>query len=640
MADTTTITGRVLETLIESGLITSEQATIAEEAAASQGVSVGQTLVARGLISEGDVATVLEDEMGIPAVELTSYAPDDSALALVPLSVARARRILPLFEIEGMLTVAIGDPLDVFTLDAVAAELGVEVEPVLADAASVLEAIVHYYGEQEAAAEEAPAQAAAPEPVEATLDAGFVGADVPLPPVAVDDLMFADDLVDAPLDEPVPAELVEAVAEAEAAAASDEVSDAEIDALVAEPTPAKRGAGAPKADIDLDILAVAEPKKVALLVNDIVDDAVARGASRIHLLPYKDDFYLVYRMGGRLEKVADAPLSMQKALVEGFKNYARLGTTPTDVPALGRVHRRIQDQDLILTVSVVPTVAGSRLVVSIAPHRTNPHALADLGMTDAEAKALQAMVERGRGILLICAPIAGGASATYYSLLAHAASAGKTSYSVERTVEYELPAVAQVMVNAGSAVGAAAYLQAGMRQDTDIIAIDGVRTADEVHMAIEAAGQGKLIIATFAAGDIAHGLRRLIDLGVDPASLAPALTMGVGQRLVRTNCPSCAGDVRSPLAGAAGLAADAVTAAGAGCDACGRTGFAGVTGVFEVLLFNDRVRGAVASGRPADAIAAAADAAGMRPLLASGVGKVEAGLTSLEELDRVLHFTE
>ncbi len=109
-----------------------------------------------------------------------------------------------------------------------------------------------------------------------------------------------------------------------------------------------------------------------MLVAEILDDAVARGANRIHLLPYKSDFFLVFRIGGRLEKVSSAPLSMQGALIDGFKSYAKLGNVAADVPALGRLHAEIGGKHLVLTVSSVPTVAGQRLVVSLAAARPEP----------------------------------------------------------------------------------------------------------------------------------------------------------------------------------------------------------------------------------------------------------------------------
>ncbi|MDO8847480.1 MAG: ATPase, T2SS/T4P/T4SS family [Coriobacteriia bacterium] len=613
MAPASGISERVLDSLVSAGLMTAEQVASVIDAASSRGVNVGSVLAERDMVSAIDVISVLEHEMGVPQVDLTSYAPEDEALALVPARLARDRRILPLFEIEGMLTVAVGDPMDVFALDSVAAELGLELEPVLAESSSFESTLEQYYPSGSAAAETEMA---------------------PPPPVAEEiEELAASDFFEETAGEETPAVPVAPVAEAP----SEQVAEVLIGETIEQMAAAEPAPQGP-AGIDLDVLAVADARKVAVLVADIIDDAIARGASRIHLLPYKDDFFLVYRVKGALEKVASAPLSLQAALVDGFKQYAKLGGVPASRPALGRLHARFGDKDRVLTVSVVPTVSGQRLVVSITPFKPQPRGFAELGMGEAETRALQAMVERGRGILLVCAPVAGGSTTTYYALLAHAAAAGKTVYSVEQSIEYEIAAVAQVMVEPGGP-SPAAYIAAGMRQDTDVIAIDGLRTVEDVHFAVEAAGLGKLVIATFPAADIASGVRRMLDLGAEPHSLAAALTLGVGQRLVRLNCPNCSVETDGALAARIpGVPAGLRDRAGSGCPNCGKTGFKGATAIHEVLPFTEPVRATVGRGASDAEIAAAAAAAGMRPLLISGLARVKSGDVSAEELNRVLRF--
>lgn len=676
MAETASISSRVLDALVETGLITLEQLASIQEAADAEGASTARLILDRGLVTEADIGSVLEDEMGVPRVDLASYAPEDDALALLPASIARERRMLPLFEIEGMLTVAVGEPADVFGLDDVAAQTGLEIEPVLADPASVLEAVTQCYARAESEAEPAerePAEsepAGGPEvtPVAEVLEAA--GSEEafsleeeapPPPPVAEAEgteggapVFEAGELFEAPGEgedegDRVPAPPVAedlTVPSVPPAVEPIEAPSAEVEGaagISAETIEQVVEAAGPEGgpEVDLDVLAVADASKVAVLVSDILALAMRKGASHVHALPYKNDFFLVFRVGGRLEKIASAPLGMQAALVDGFKSYARVSGSPSGTPTLGRVHSRVGDKDLVLTISVVPTVAGQRMVVSLAPGAPVPRDLAALGMSEAEVRALHAMVERGRGLLLVCAPVAGGRSATYYALLAHAAAVGKTAYSVERSVDFEIPAVAQVLVNPGSPVGAASYFAAGMRQDTDAMAVDGLQSVEDIHLAVQAAGLGKLVIATVAAADVTSGVRRLLDLGAEPTSLAAALTLAVGQRLVRTNCERCAQEQRSDAAARIPGAPKGLKGmAGAGCDACAKTGFAGVTGIFEVLPFTEPVRARVAAGATHADLAAAAKAAGMRPLATSGLAKVEAGLVSPEELDRVLRFGE
>jgi len=613
MSPASSISRRVLDGLVAVGLMTVEQVTSVVEASRSRGVHEGVVLTERAYVSANDVLSVLEHDMGVPQVDLASYAPEVEAVALVPASVAREFKVLPMFEIEGMLTVAIGDPMDVFGLDSVASAIGLEVEPVLAEEGSVSAAVEQYYG----AATAGPADASTAR-LAAERPAGGSSVEV-------------SDFFDESLDETraVPVAVVEGASQRAAEAISETMD--------------RMAAGAPAQTqgqaIDLDVLAVADSRKVAVLVSDILEHAVAHGASRIHLLPYKDDFFLVYRVKGGLEKIASAPLSMQGALVDGFKQYVRLGAVPSSRPALGRMHTRIADKDVVLTTSVVPTISGQRLVVTLSALR-RPRTLVELGVSDAESRALHAMVEHGRGILLVCAPVAGGASATYYALLGHAASVGKTVYSVEQSIEHEIPAVAQVMIEPGG-LSSAAYIAAGMRQDTDVIAVDGLRTVEDVHLAVEAAGMGKLVVATFPAADIASGVWRMLEIGAEPHSLAAALTLAVGQRLVRLNCPNCSMETDGALASRIpGAPPGLRDRAGTGCPNCGKSGFRGATAIHEVLPFTEPVRAVVGRARSAAEISAAATAAGMRPLVIAGLARVKAGDVSADELNRVLRFAE
>jgi type IV pilus assembly protein PilB len=183
-------------------------------------------------------------------------------------------------------------------------------------------------------------------------------------------------------------------------------------------------------------------------------------------------------------------------------------------------------------------------------------------------------------------------------------------------------------------------MAAGLRQDTDVIAIDSMQSVEEVHLAIEAAGLGKLVIATFAGADVATAVRRMLDLGAEPVSLASALTLGVGQRVVRTNCAACLAEDNAALAlRVPGLSPDVVAKAGTGCDACG-DGFAGATGIFEVLPFTESVRAAIAADGTLADIESSARAAGMRPMATAGLARVADGTVSLAEIDRVLRVSE
>lgn len=593
---------RVIDAVVGAGLATAEQVAALREVSGDD-AGVGRELLVAGTVTPDQLSSVLEEQLGYPRVDLASYAPDEDALAIMDPQLARTYRVLPLFEIDGTLTVAIGGAQDIFLLDTIGAQLSRPMDAVLASEDTVSQAIETYFPPAEVVAPiaEEPSLAESP-PVAPAIEEHD---DTPPPSVSV------------PVDsgEEVAESVPQGVEQMIAADSSDEQA------------------------VDLDVLAVADEGRAAVLVSDVLEHAVRRGASRIHLLPYKGDFFVVFRIKGRLERIASAPLSMQRPLIEGFKSFAHLDSAGLDRPAVGRVHAEVAGKSVVLTVSSAPTVAGQRLVVSINHKQSVPRELAELGMSEAESRVLRAMVERGRGLLLVAAPVAGGRSTTYYALLQHAARIGKTVYSVERTVEHEIPAVAQVLVSPAQPLGAASYLAAGMRQDTDVMALDSVETVAEIHLAIEAAGLGKLVIATYAAGGMVEGVRRLLDMGAEPVSLANALTLGVGQRVARANCAACAQPDDSPLiAQLPGAPSDLMPLSGVGCPACSETGFAGTSGLFEVLPFTEPVRASIARGGSAEQIAEVAIAEGMRPMVASGLSKVQDGLVSLEELDRVLRF--
>jgi type IV pilus assembly protein PilB len=415
-----------------------------------------------------------------------------------------------------------------------------------------------------------------------------------------------------------------------------EEASSSLDEAVAAGMPvAGEGASA----IDLDVLAVADGRAVSMLVTDILDDAIARDASHVHLLPYRDDFFLVYRVEGRLERVAAAPRSMQRALVDGFCGYARVPASRGDAPMWGRVRHHADGRDVVVTVSVVTTVAGPRLVAALGPVREAPPSFADLGMAQEQSRLLTSAAQRGRGLLLVAGPAGSRTDLTYRSLLAAAAGAGRTVLSIERSSTFEMPSVARVVAET-QGVSVASSLRAGLLQDTDVLGVEGLSGAETLEVALEAAALGRLVVVSLQAGDALCALRRVLDLGADTVSLSQTLAAVIAQRLARTVCRSCVAEAASPLASLVpGLPPGTPTCAGTGCSACGGTGMRGTTGLFEILAVDERMRHELAAGADATTIGAMALDAGFRPMVTIGADLVAEGLLTPEELDRVVGLT-
>ena len=624
-----TISGRVLTALVGSGAVTAEQLETARGSAEAQGRDLDDVLRERGLIGPAQVEGVLENDLGMPRLDLASYAPETAALALVPGRLARSLGILPLFEIEGMLTVAMGDPLDVFHLDDLAERLGVEVEPALADPSAIAEALAKYYDESGAVVGAAgqPSEVA----TEQKRETDEAGEDETRAEAAAKERVAdASGTPRAPWEQPEPPKTAEAAAEP----ALEPFAPAEGSEPSAGPSltvaPAPRGAL-----VDLDVLAVADARAVSVLVNHILERAVDRGAAGVHVLPYKDDFFLVLRVGGRLQKLGAAPRSLQRPLVDGFLALSRQAA-PTGTPVTGRVRRHIRDRDVTLVMSLVPTLAGPRLVVTIEDAERATPSLDGLGLTEVEARALEGLVERGRGLVVLTSPAGEGRSTTYRALLAHAAAAGRTVYSVERDASVTLPAVAQVLADATPGSSAGTCLRAGLLQDTDIVALDDLETSRELAALLSAAARGKLAVLTVRADSVAAALGRLGALGGDGASLASTLTAVVAQRSARTVCEECATEGHDPAADRiAELGPSSKTRRGDGCAVCGGTGLGEPIALFEVRPATSALRRALVSESRKAAVRHALTEPGTRTVAEAALECVREGRVSAAEFERV-----
>ena len=585
MVEAVDITRRLCDAVVETGLVTPGRLAEAQVAASSSGRHLGAVLSQAGLLTAQQAALVLERDLGIPRVDLSSYAPEPSALSLVPADYATANNVLPLFEIDGVLTVAIGDPFDVFALGALASEAGIDLEPVLAARTDVQAAVAQYYGAGSRA---------------------FTNA--------------TDDLVtDGPA----------AIDDAEEVATEPDAG--------AEPVAAEFDVSAP---IDLDVLAVADTARAAQLAGNIMEHAVAAGADAVHLVPYKDDFFLAYRVAGTLENVASAPLALEGPLVAAFRSLGNLPAMTGSAARVGRARLRVAERDIALTTSVLPAVSGVRMVLSLGHVASAVPTFASLGMSAAEAKAIDVLLERGQGLLVLFAPAGQRVNDTYYAALSHAADAGRTVVSIERAIVREMPAVAQVVSDPASPTGAAGSLAAALAQDTDILALDGLTTPEEMRLVVEAGVSGRLVVATAEAADVAHGIRHLFELGAEPHGLASALTIAVAQRMVRTNCERCTVEAdRDHHDRPAWLPSDVIGTHGTGCASCESTGYGEHVALFETLAFTQALGALVATRPSAAAIAAAAAGAGMRSLMDAGLAAVRAGSVSVAELVRALHLT-
>lgn len=271
-----------------------------------------------------------------------------------------------------------------------------------------------------------------------------------------------------------------------------------------------------------------------------------------------------------------------------------------------------------LRVSTLPAALGEKVVVRILDDRGGVSALAEMGLSRDEHARMQRLLAVREGLLLVTGPTGSGKTTTLYAALREVQRRGVNVVTVEDPIEYRLPGVSQVQVRERSGLSFATALRSIMRQDPDVILVGEIRDRETAEIAIQASLTGHLVLSTLHTNDAASAVTRLLDMGIASHKLATALKGVIAQRLVRRRCVTCHGD------------------AGVRCATCAGTGFRGRLAIMEILLADAEVERLIAAGSPADPIAVAARRTGMRSLWESGLAHVHVGITTLEELLRVV----
>jgi type II secretory ATPase GspE/PulE/Tfp pilus assembly ATPase PilB-like protein len=311
------------------------------------------------------------------------------------------------------------------------------------------------------------------------------------------------------------------------------------------------------------------------------------------------------------------------------------------------VDLKIENQDVRLRVSTVPTIYGETAVVRILARSNAVVAIDRLGLRPDDARRFEGIVTRPHGIVLFTGPTGSGKTTSLYAVLSRLNRAEVNIVTIEDPVEYQLPGINQVQINPKAGLTFASGLRSFLRQDPDIIMVGEIRDEETARIAIHAALTGHLVLSTLHTNDAPSAVARLVDMGIEPFLVSSSVIGVVAQRLVRVLCHTCR-EPYVPDPGVVGMLGLTPTPGAApptfyragGCDLCNRSGYRGRTGLFEVMAIEDRVRELVARHAPASALREAAIASGMRTLQDDGVAKVLDGTTSLEELRRVVFLRD
>ena len=388
-----------------------------------------------------------------------------------------------------------------------------------------------------------------------------------------------------------------------------------------------------------DVRDLANQPPVIRYVNLLIRDAHDARASDIHLEAAPDGLRVRLRIDGVLTELPGPPRGYQAAVVSRVKLLAELDIAERRAPQDGRIRVRLEARELDLRISTVPTLHGESVVLRLLDRGGQAVGLDDLGMAPDTLEAFRRLATRPHGILLATGPTGSGKTTTLYAALALRDGGREKVVTVEDPVEYHLPGVTQVPVHAKAGVSFAAALRSILRQDPDVLMVGEMRDAETAGIAVQAAMTGHLVFSTLHTNDALSAIARLTDLRVEPYMVASTVEAVLAQRLVRRVCPECRTRYRPDPAIVALLAQQPVGAItlerGTGCAACRHTGYRGRTGIFELLVLTDACKEAVTRGADAATLRGLARDQGMTSLRADGWRKVQAGMTTVEEVLRV-----
>ena len=403
----------------------------------------------------------------------------------------------------------------------------------------------------------------------------------------------------------------------------------------AEETPAE-------GDEDVDRLKdLASEAPVVRLVSHLIEEAVRVGASDIHVEPFPDRLAVRFRVDGVLRDLPSPPLSFARAAVSRIKILANLNIAERRLPQDGRVSQLVLGHALDLRVSIMPTVHGESAVIRLLDHSAGIRQLSSLGLRSDEEEVLSQLMHTPNGMILVTGPTGSGKTTTLYTALSLIDAGSRKVLTIEDPVEYHMARVNQVQVRPQIGLTFAAILRSLMRQDPDVIMVGEMRDAETADIAVHASLTGHLVLSTLHTNSAAGAITRLIDMGVEPFLLTSTLRLVIGQRLVRTLCPHCK-KPRPATPDEQRLFEPVPVIAlyhAAGCDSCGGTGFKGRLGLFELMRMDTALRDLTLERAGSDRIEAAAREAGMRSLWEDGLDKVCRGLTTLEEVRRVVELS-
>jgi type IV pilus assembly protein PilB len=391
------------------------------------------------------------------------------------------------------------------------------------------------------------------------------------------------------------------------------------------------------------LTAVTEEAPIVKFVNLLISQAVADGASDIHIEPGERELRVRYRIDGVLHEVMRSPKSIQSGVVSRLKIMAEVDIAERRVPQDGRISLVVGGKAIDLRFSTLPTVQGEKVVMRILDKSSVLMTLDDLGFLDHNERRFAASYTKPYGMILVTGPTGSGKSTTLYATLNVLNQPGVNCITTEDPVEYQLPGISQVQVNPKVGLSFASALRSILRQDPDVILVGEMRDRETAQIGVESALTGHLVLSTLHTNDAASAVTRLTEMGIEPFLVGSALDCVLAQRLARKVCSKCVEHVvpEAEILKAAGFDDDTVEARpsiprAVGCSVCSNTGYRGRLALHEVLTVTEEIERMAVARASSEEISRIAQEQGMRTLRDDGLAKVLLGRTTLEEIARVV----
>ncbi len=571
------------ECLIQAGLITEDDLQTALLEHKRTGERLGAVLVRLNLATERQIAKALAYQLGFPYLNLAENPPDTNVVTLIAKDVALKRSCIAIRLDKNLLTVAMADPLLFSLVQDLEFQTGYRIKQVVATRADILEAIATGYPDKTLMRTTGP------------------GPQVPAPRVSVREAAMGGDSGLMKRGEEEGYEPIAGLKE--------------------------RSEAAPIID----------------LVDLVVKSAIKAAASDVHVEPMEKGVLIRHRLDGLLKEVMDLPKWVHEGLIARLKIMAGMDIAEKRLPQDGRVRITTDDgREVDFRASTLRTLHGEKMVLRVLDQNRGVPPLEELGFSAAALNDLRSFLKFQHGMILVVGPTGSGKTTTLCSSLMSVQSERTNVITIEDPIEYQLPGINQTQVNEKIKLTFASALRSILRQDPDVILVGEIRDHETARIAMQAAQTGHLVLTTLHTDDAPSAITRLTDIGVEPYVIASATIGVVAQRLVRRLCSQCRRQYTPPPDTLRALNITEADAANipfyrpVGCDACHQTGYRGRMGIYEVMKISDRIRRMIAQRASEDAIREVAQSTGMLSLGDDALAKVKAGVTTAEELLRVV----